>query len=369
MKPVRPYPWGALAPTTLATEASARDLRRWIARHVDVAKLASALGELTAGARVAVRVRGIEAATPRDERRAGAVVVAFSVDGAPDERVTIEVESALAATVLARALRRPPPRVIDPRATVDPALGGAFAAVLLAALRRATAPERPLRLAGTAGAASTPPRDALTLALTAMVDEEAYLVRVTVSAAAAAAAAIADGARLDRHGLATLGDVPLALPIVASVAAARSSDVAALEPGAAWVPPRGAGLAPALAALRGRGDGATVLLAAPSSDRALTATLGVDGRVVVVGSVESLAMDESALIENLGEVPVVVRVEIGSCSLRAREWAALGAGDVVALGRRVGEPVVLRVADREVARGELVDIDGEVGVRIVERLP
>ena len=49
-------------------------------------------------------------------------------------------------------------------------------------------------------------------------------------------------------------------------------------------------------------------------------------------------------------------------------WAVLARGDVVTLGRRVGEPVLLRVGGIPVARGDLVEIDGEVGVRIVERL-
>ncbi len=74
-----------------------------------------------------------------------------------------------------------------------------------------------------------------------------------------------------------------------------------------------------------------------------------------------------ALTEAIGEVPIVVRVEIGTAEMRAREWAALGTGDVIALGRRIGDRAVLRVGGVEVARGELVDIDGEIGVRILER--
>jgi flagellar motor switch/type III secretory pathway protein FliN len=35
----------------------------------------------------------------------------------------------------------------------------------------------------------------------------------------------------------------------------------------------------------------------------------------------------------------------------------------------VGEAVIVRVGGVAVARGELVEIDGEVGVRIVERIP
>jgi flagellar motor switch/type III secretory pathway protein FliN len=51
----------------------------------------------------------------------------------------------------------------------------------------------------------------------------------------------------------------------------------------------------------------------------------------------------------------------------AREWAAMGEGDVIALGHPVGHSVLLRVGSQIVARGELVDVDGEVGVRVVER--
>jgi flagellar motor switch/type III secretory pathway protein FliN len=53
--------------------------------------------------------------------------------------------------------------------------------------------------------------------------------------------------------------------------------------------------------------------------------------------------------------------------MRAREWASLSPGDVVALGRRIGEAVTLRVGGVTVARGELVDLDGEIAVRILGR--
>ena len=56
----------------------------------------------------------------------------------------------------------------------------------------------------------------------------------------------------------------------------------------------------------------------------------------------------------------------------ARELAshpALASGDVVTLGRRVADPVVLRAGGVEIARGELIQIEGEVGVRILTRTP
>ena len=76
---------------------------------------------------------------------------------------------------------------------------------------------------------------------------------------------------------------------------------------------------------------------------------------------------ESALVGAMGEVPVVVRVEIGEAVMSARDWASLGPGDVIGLGRRVGEHVLLRVGGVPVARGELVTIEGEIGVRILEQ--
>jgi flagellar motor switch protein FliM len=74
------------------------------------------------------------------------------------------------------------------------------------------------------------------------------------------------------------------------------------------------------------------------------------------------------LAETLGDVPLVVRVEVGSVELPAKQWASLGVGDAVGLGRRLGDRATLRVSGVAVARGELVDLDGELGVRILERL-
>ena len=78
--------------------------------------------------------------------------------------------------------------------------------------------------------------------------------------------------------------------------------------------------------------------------------------------------EKDALVTTLGEVPIVMRVEIGEATMSARDWASLGRGDVISLGRRLGDPVVLRVGGVLVARGELVELEGEVAVRIVERL-
>jgi flagellar motor switch/type III secretory pathway protein FliN len=82
-----------------------------------------------------------------------------------------------------------------------------------------------------------------------------------------------------------------------------------------------------------------------------------------------MSTDESdALVATVGDALVSIRVELASAVMAARDWAALGPGAIVTLGQRVGEAVVIRVGGAPVARGELIDVDGEVAVRILERL-
>jgi flagellar motor switch/type III secretory pathway protein FliN len=78
----------------------------------------------------------------------------------------------------------------------------------------------------------------------------------------------------------------------------------------------------------------------------------------------SMSEEESELAQIVGATPIVVRLELGFLEMSAAEWAGLRPGDVVQCGRRIEEPVVLRAGGREIARGELVDIEGEIGVRI-----
>jgi flagellar motor switch protein FliN/FliY len=81
----------------------------------------------------------------------------------------------------------------------------------------------------------------------------------------------------------------------------------------------------------------------------------------------SQSTNPNPTLEVLDEAAVVVRVELGAVEMSAREWAELGNGDVVTLGRKLGTPAVLRVGGVEVARGELVQVDGEYAVRILSR--
>ncbi|ACJ00571.1 flagellar motor switch protein FliN [Rhodospirillum centenum] len=68
-------------------------------------------------------------------------------------------------------------------------------------------------------------------------------------------------------------------------------------------------------------------------------------------------------------VPVQVSVRLGRRRMRISQLLRLGPSDVVDLERMVGEPVDLFVNDRLVARGELVVVDGRLGLTIVELMP
>jgi type III secretion protein Q len=58
-------------------------------------------------------------------------------------------------------------------------------------------------------------------------------------------------------------------------------------------------------------------------------------------------------------------VQLGTTSLSLRQLAELAVGQIVPLGRPLAGPYEIHAAGRLVGQGELVDIDGELGVRIV----
>jgi flagellar motor switch protein FliN/FliY len=69
------------------------------------------------------------------------------------------------------------------------------------------------------------------------------------------------------------------------------------------------------------------------------------------------------------DVPVELAVEIGRTTMTIRQTMALAPGAVVVLDRMAGEPVDLLVNGRRIARGEVVAIDEEFGLRITEVVP
>jgi flagellar motor switch protein FliN/FliY len=71
-------------------------------------------------------------------------------------------------------------------------------------------------------------------------------------------------------------------------------------------------------------------------------------------------------LQRLHDVPVELAVEIGRTSMTIGETLALGPGSIVSLNRLAGEPVDLLVNGRPIARGEVVVVDEEFGLRVTE---
>ncbi len=76
--------------------------------------------------------------------------------------------------------------------------------------------------------------------------------------------------------------------------------------------------------------------------------------------------DLAGELDRLREVPVELAVEIGRTRMTIGETLALGPGSIITLNRLAGEPVDLLVNGKPIARGEVVVIDEEFGLRVTE---
>ncbi len=83
---------------------------------------------------------------------------------------------------------------------------------------------------------------------------------------------------------------------------------------------------------------------------------------------ERSMVDESTLKEGgelLNDIPLQIAVELARVPVTAEQVVALRVGQVVDLNRVPGEPVELSVNGKVLARGELVEVEGHLGVRIL----
>jgi len=66
------------------------------------------------------------------------------------------------------------------------------------------------------------------------------------------------------------------------------------------------------------------------------------------------------------DISMPVTVELGRATMTVRELLQMGPGSVVELDRSAGEPIDLYVRDVCFARGEVVVVDNNFGLRITE---
>jgi len=88
---------------------------------------------------------------------------------------------------------------------------------------------------------------------------------------------------------------------------------------------------------------------------------------VGAGASAATALDPGAFV--LADVEMGVTAELGRCRMTVRELLSITPGTVIDLDRAAGAPVDVLVNGTPIARGEVVVIDEEFGIRISEILP
>ncbi len=71
-------------------------------------------------------------------------------------------------------------------------------------------------------------------------------------------------------------------------------------------------------------------------------------------------------IELLLDVELPVSVSFGNSEMQLKDVLKLGAGSVIELDKSVNDPVTVIVNHKPIAKGEVVMVDGNYGVRILE---
>ena len=376
---VQPFPFAQLDSVTASEVRAERAIRAWASRVLDLSRLRAAAGELGLGDVELLLRRVRKAARPRGADDFIGVAIATTDEATLGGSILIELEGALAAALARRALKRPQAKVFDTSRPPPPELVGAVAALAQSLGRRAFTDQKLRVTAAGPGAGlfgdllRTAGGEVYTLSFAVMHEHEAFEARVSITRGLAE---LSPEVPWGAHVLLSLGATPLALRITWVTVAARARDIAELCAGDAFMlGAAGEGGHPiaigADALPRGQ-----VELVAPRGEVGLLAHVSGPESLVFDGALTCASWSEATTMKEdtgktdvaLADAPVVVRVEIGAAEMAAREWASLGKGDIISLRKRLGEAVTLRVSGVEVARGELVQIDGEVGVRILERL-
>ena len=71
---------------------------------------------------------------------------------------------------------------------------------------------------------------------------------------------------------------------------------------------------------------------------------------------------------HIKDVRVPLRVVLGETELPVEDIARMGQGTIIELSSNAGEPVDLYAAGERIARGEVVVIDDNFGIRVTELL-
>jgi len=83
-------------------------------------------------------------------------------------------------------------------------------------------------------------------------------------------------------------------------------------------------------------------------------------------NIQTVTPEEQSNIQLLMDVPMQLTVELGRTRRLVKEILSLGEGSIIELDKLAGEPVDLLVNNRLIAKGEVVVIDENFGVRVTD---
>ncbi len=79
-------------------------------------------------------------------------------------------------------------------------------------------------------------------------------------------------------------------------------------------------------------------------------------------------MDDASDTNPFSQVPIEITISVGKARPLVRDLLRMGRDAVLALDRKVDDPVELYVGDRLIARGELQELDGDQAGQLAVRL-
>ncbi len=83
-------------------------------------------------------------------------------------------------------------------------------------------------------------------------------------------------------------------------------------------------------------------------------------------NIQGISPEQAANIQLLMDVPMQLTVELGRARMLVKEILGLGEGSIIELDKLAGEPVDLLVNNKLIAKGEVVVIDENFGVRVTD---
>jgi flagellar motor switch protein FliN/FliY len=95
------------------------------------------------------------------------------------------------------------------------------------------------------------------------------------------------------------------------------------------------------------------------------AVRGVQFSPIDSGGMDNLSASPGS-IDLLKDVPLSVTAELGRSRMLVKDILRLGVGSVIELDKETGEALDLMVNNKMIARGEVVEIDGNFGIRVTE---